>query len=96
MCGYCEYPYMGLCFAPMTPIPIYDLVMACLRARAIPQRQVADGSGVAFSTVAKIAQGVVSDPSVHTVQRLHDYFLTQCPRSPALQGAIAALSQEAA
>lgn len=68
-----------------TPPPIYDYVLACLAAKAIPQRQVAEGAGVPFSTVAKIAQGVVTDPSVHTVQKLHDYFASQrstCPTLP--------------
>ena len=55
-------------------INLYDFVITHLHAKAIPQRQVAQGSGVPFSTVAKIAQGVVTDPSVHTVQRLYDYF----------------------
>lgn len=54
--------------------PLYDYVMSRLKAKSIPQRQVARESGVPFSTVAKIAQGVVTDPSVHTVQRLYDYF----------------------
>lgn len=56
---------------------IYDFVMAHLRARAIPQRTVANESGVPFSTVCKIAQGAVKEPSVHTVQRLYDYFRTK-------------------
>lgn len=53
---------------------LYDFVMASLRAKQIPQRQVARESGVPFSTVSKIAQGAVKEPSVHTVQRLFDYF----------------------
>ena len=57
-----------------TSIDIYGYVMARLRAKRIPQRQVATESGVPFSTVSKIAQGSVKDPSVHTVQRLFDYF----------------------
>jgi predicted transcriptional regulator len=57
-----------------THINIYSVVMACLRARRIPQKEVAAHSGVPFSTVAKIAQGDVQAPSVHTVQRLYDYF----------------------
>lgn len=68
----------------MTSPPIYDYVCACLRARVIPQRQVAQASGVPFSTVTKIAQGVVSDPSVHTVQKLYDYFLSQREAFPTL------------
>jgi len=57
------------------PLNIYEYVMACLRARAVPQRKVAVGADVPFSTVAKIAQGKVTEPSVHTVQKLADYFV---------------------
>ena len=53
---------------------LYDTVMEHLRAKRIPQRQVAEESGVPFSTVCKIAQGAVREPSVHTIQRLADYF----------------------
>lgn len=60
-----------------TPLNLYAYVMACLRARVIPQRTVAAESGVPFSTVAKIAQGSVTDPSVHTVQKLADYFVAK-------------------
>lgn len=66
------------------PHHIYDYVMVCLSAKQIPQRQVALESGVPFSTVTKIAQGVVSDPSVHTVQKLYDYFVSQRATVPAL------------
>lgn len=59
------------------PTNLYDYVMACFRARAISQRTVAAESGVPFSTVAKIAQGSVTDPSVHTVQKLADYFASK-------------------
>lgn len=55
-------------------INIYNTVMACLRDKRIPQRRVATESGVPFSTVCKIAQGSVTDPSVHTVQKIYDYF----------------------
>lgn len=54
---------------------IYDYVVARLREKRIPQRRVANESGVAFSTVCKIAQGSIRDPSVHKVQRLYDYFM---------------------
>lgn len=57
-----------------TTTNLYDFVMNRLRAKQIPQRQVANESGVPFSTVSKIAQGAVKEPSVHTVQRLFDYF----------------------
>ena len=54
--------------------PIYDVVMAHLRSRRVPQRKVAFESGVPFSTLTKIAQGQIKDPSVHTIQKLADYF----------------------
>lgn len=54
--------------------PIYDAVMAHLRAKRVPQREVASGSGVPFSTLSKIAQGRIKDPSVHNIQRLYDFF----------------------
>ena len=58
----------------ITSPPLYDFVMGHLKARSIPQRRVARESGVPFSTVCKIAQGAVKQPSVHTMQRLADYF----------------------
>ena len=65
---------MAIDFTLMTTsTPIYDYVMACLSAKNVPQREVARDSGVPFSTVTKIAQGSVLNPSVHTVQRLYDY-----------------------
>ena len=63
----------------ITSPPLYEFVMASLRAKTIPQRTVAAGSGVPYSTVTKIAQGSVKDPSVHTVQRLADYFSKHSP-----------------
>jgi transcriptional regulator with XRE-family HTH domain len=57
-----------------TSTTLYEHVMTQLRARTIPQRRVARESGVPFSTLCKIAQGAVKEPSVHTIQRLADYF----------------------
>lgn len=57
-----------------THTPIYDYVMANLRSRRVPQRQVAAESGVPFSTLTKIAQGQIKHPSVHSIQVLADYF----------------------
>lgn len=56
---------------------IYDVVMAHLRSKRIPQRRVAAASGVPFSTLTKIAQGRIKAPSVHHVQALYDYFTQQ-------------------
>lgn len=86
MSGYCKYPYMGLSCAPMTPpINLYEIVMACLATKSIPQRTVAAGSGVPFSTVCKIAQGCVKEPSVHSIQRLYDYFRRAMPHEQMMQ-----------
>lgn len=67
-----------------TQAPIFDYVMAQLRAKRVPQREVAAGSGVPFSTVTKIAQGQIKSPRVHQVQALHDYFkrTTTTPSCP--------------
>jgi transcriptional regulator with XRE-family HTH domain len=57
-----------------TQPPIYDFVMANLRARRVPQRRAARESGVPFSTLTKIAQGEIKHPSVHSIQALAEYF----------------------
>lgn len=58
-----------------TQTPMYDYVMARLAEKRIPQRTVASGSGVPFSTLTKIAQGNIKAPSVHHMQALYDYFM---------------------
>lgn len=60
-----------------TSTKLYDIVMANLRAKRIPQRRVADASGVPFSTLTKIAQGQIKAPSIHHIQRLYDFFTHQ-------------------
>lgn len=57
-----------------TKPPIYDFVMLHLRSKRVPQRKVAAESGVPFSTLTKIAQGQIKEPSVHSIQKLADYF----------------------
>lgn len=63
--------------------PIYEAVMRDLRSRRIPQREVAVGAGVPYSTLQKIAQGQIKEPSVHAVQRLYDYFQKVTPATTA-------------
>lgn len=58
----------------MSQQPIYDYVMRHLDAKRQHRKVVAQGSGVPYSTVCKVAQREVLDPSVHTVQKLRDYF----------------------
>lgn len=57
-----------------TQTSMYEYVMASLAEKRIPQRTVAIGAGVPFSTLTKIAQGNIKAPNVHHVQALHDYF----------------------
>ncbi|MFA6203766.1 MAG: hypothetical protein WC710_11340 [Gallionella sp.] len=60
-----------------TSIQLYTEVMAKLRDKRIPQRRIASGSGVPFSTLTKIAQGRIKAPSVHHIQAIYDYFKSQ-------------------
>lgn len=53
---------------------LFEYVMARLRDKSVTQMQVANGSGVPYHTLVKIAQGRIKDPSVHTVQKLANYF----------------------
>ena len=66
-----------------TQPPIYDYVMAQLRAKRIRQWQIAAESGVPYSTLIKIAQGKIKEPSVHSIQRLADYFRKVSPADTA-------------
>ena len=63
------------CEPMQSQINIYEFVMERLRAKKFPQTKVAMETGVPYSTLTKIAQGVVTDPSVKTVQKLYDYFV---------------------
>lgn len=69
----------------MNSEPIYEVVMRDLRSRRIPQREVAVGAGVPYSTLQKIAQGQIKEPSVHAVQRLYDYFRKVSPADTAVE-----------
>lgn len=60
-----------------TSIQLYNEVMAHLQAKHIPQRRIASGSGVPFSTLTKIAQGQIKAPSVHHIQAIYDFFKKQ-------------------
>lgn len=60
--------------------PIFDFVKRNLAATRGRWPDVAEGSGVAISTLRKIAQGQIEDPAVSKVQALADYF----HRQPAL------------
>jgi transcriptional regulator with XRE-family HTH domain len=73
---------------------LYEQVMTDLRSKRIPQRQIALGSGVPFSTVCKIAQGSVKDPGVHTIQRLADFF-SRHPAEKNSQACVCAASRNA-
>lgn len=63
--------------------PIFEAVMRELRSRRIPQRRIADEAGIPYSTLQKIAQGQIKEPSVHAVQKLYDYFRKVRPSTTA-------------
>jgi predicted transcriptional regulator len=54
---------------------MYDAVLRMLEARKGEWRVISDESGVPYSTLCKVAQGWIENPSVHSVQRLYDYLL---------------------
>lgn len=62
------------CGPYMDKINIYNTVMDRLHNRNVTQRTLAQQTGVPFSTLVKISQGSVKHPSVHTIQRLYDFF----------------------
>lgn len=59
--------------------PIFDFVKRSLSATRGKWPDVAEGSGVAISTLRKIAQGQIEDPSISKIQALADYFHTHPP-----------------
>lgn len=58
-----------------TPVePMLDYVKRCLEETKGRWPDVASGADVSISTLRKIAQGQIVDPSVGKVQKLADYF----------------------
>lgn len=53
---------------------LLDYVLINLEANKGRHKEIADASGVPYSTVAKIAQRVTPNPGVQSVQALADYF----------------------
>ena len=61
-----------------TPIePMFTYVKRCLEETKGRWPDVATGADVSISTLRKIAQGQILDPSVSKVQKLADYFREQ-------------------
>jgi transcriptional regulator with XRE-family HTH domain len=56
---------------------IFDYVMTKLEASKGKWSSVADGSGVSYRTLEKIARGESKDPGIHTVEKLAKYFRDQ-------------------
>ena len=80
-------PYMALVYPLMNDSNLYDFVMRCLTTLRYTRKQVAAGSGVPFSTVCKVAQRSVTEPSVHTIQAMADFFRRELARQeqPAME-----------
>jgi transcriptional regulator with XRE-family HTH domain len=64
---------------------LYDYVMRCLTTLRYTRKEVAEGSGVPFSTVCKVAQRSVREPSVHTVQAMADFFRRELDKQASEQ-----------
>lgn len=58
---------------------ILVFVMRKLNTSRSRLTEISKASGVPYHTLTKIAQGVVADPRVSTVQRLVDYFRSLPP-----------------
>lgn len=56
------------------PESLYDFVMTQLQSHKGHWPEVAKGSGVAISTVKKIARREVQDPGVSYIEKLANYF----------------------
>ena len=60
-------------------ISLFDYVLEQLDASKGKWASVAEGSGVPYKTLQKIAQRHSKDPAISTVQKLADYFRAQPP-----------------
>jgi len=76
---------MGIDSPIMNETNLYDYVMHCLTTLRYTRKQVAEGSGVPFSTVCKVAQKSVREPSVHTIQAMADFFRREAANQAANQ-----------
>ena len=63
-------------------IDLLEFVVRNLRDSVGRWPQIAEASGVPYSTVAKIGQGETGNPRVESVQKLADYF-AHLPDAPA-------------
>lgn len=54
---------------------LFETTMALLNARprTLTLSTIAQDSGVGHEWLSKLSQGKMADPSVHKVQRVHDY-----------------------
>lgn len=58
----------------MDDLNIYEYVIKRLRMKHVSRRKIAAETGVPFSTLSKIAQGQIKNPSVRHAQALYNYF----------------------
>jgi transcriptional regulator with XRE-family HTH domain len=54
--------------------PMLDYVLRQLRETPLRQFDIARESGVPYSTLTKIIQGVIKNPGITHIQCLHDFF----------------------
>ena len=68
-------------------VDLLEFVVLNLRKNVGRWPQIADASGVPYSTVAKIGQGETGNPRIESVQKLADYFAQRAATEPAERAA---------
>lgn len=63
--------------APTPELPLFEYVLDKLESSKGKWSAVAEGSGVSYRTLEKIARGEIKDPGISHVQKLADYFRAQ-------------------
>jgi len=54
--------------------PMLEIVVSALNEAKGGWKEIADASGVPYSTLCKIAQGATENPGIAHVQALYDHF----------------------
>ncbi len=72
----CAHPLTGVLSRSMTD-SIFEYVLARLQSSKGKWAEVAEGSGVSYRTLEKIARGESKDPGISTVEKLAKYFREQ-------------------
>lgn len=72
----CKHPLTGVLLQSMND-SIFEYVLSKLQSSKGNWAAVADGSGVSYRTLEKIARGETKDPGVINIEKLAKYFREQ-------------------